>query len=54
MSLDSVTDLVTFVNLFLSSVLSPLWLLWSGGSILSIGLITWLLREVAKSVRKLY
>ena len=47
-------DLVTFYNLFLSGVLLPFWTLWTGGTILSFGLLFWLVKQIIKSVRKIY
>lgn len=47
-------DLVTFVSQYLSLVLAPVWNLWTAGTILSISLVLWLIREIVKSVRKIY
>lgn len=52
--MQGLADLTTFVNAFFSSVLSPMWVLWTGGSILSISLLIWLVRQIVKSIRKIY
>lgn len=49
-----VADIVSFTNAFFGSVVSPLWSTWTAGTILSIPLLIWLLREIVKSIRKLY
>lgn len=48
------SDLVTFYDRFLSGVLLPFWALWTGGSILSFGLLFWLVKQIIRSVRKIY
>ena len=48
------SDLVTFYDQFFSIVLLPFWALWSGGTILSFGLLFWLVKQIIKSVRKIY
>lgn len=52
--MQGLADLTIFVNAFFSSVLSPMWALWTGGSILSISLLIWLVRQIVKSIRKIY
>lgn len=52
--MQGLADLTIFVNAFFSSVLRPMWVLWTGGSILSISLLIWLVRQIVKSIRKIY
>lgn len=54
MIMQGAADLTTFVSAFFSTVLTPLWNVWTAGTILSISLLIWLVREIVKSIRKIY
>lgn len=47
-------DLTIFVSSFFADVVSPLWSLWTAGSILSVSLLIWLVREIVKVIRHIY